>query len=94
MSQTLQQPDISENGTSGRWMTLIFDNDHTPLELVILTLIVATKCDVQEAEMEAWEAQAYGKAPVHFSTETECQAVAQMMENIGVKTAVQPEWDD
>ncbi|MBS1700539.1 MAG: ATP-dependent Clp protease adaptor ClpS [Armatimonadetes bacterium] len=94
MSQTLQQPEITDSGTSGRWMTLIFDNDETPLELVILTLMVSTKCDVQEAEMEAWEAQAYGKAPVHFSTEADCTAVAQAMENIGVKSAVQPEWDD
>lgn len=75
-------------------MTLIYDNDHTPLELVILTLIVATKCDVQEAETEAWEAQAYGKAPVHFSSETECREVAQNLEGIGVKTSVQPEWED
>ncbi len=75
-------------------MTIIYDNDHTPLDLVIMTVMIATQCTAEEAEIEAWETQAYGKAPIHFSSESECNHVAQVLEAIGVKTSVQPEWKE
>ena len=54
----------------------------------------ATGCDLDEASMETWEAHHFGKAPVHFDSEAECRHVAQMIEQIGVKTSVSPEWND
>lgn len=77
-----------------RWMVVIHNNDITPFDLVILTLMQATGCDLEEASMEAWEAHHFGKAPVHFSSETQCHQIAQMIEQVGVKTSVSPEWDD
>ena len=95
MNQVQQKPEIHENNSrTGRWMTVIFNNDHTPMELVVLTIMVATKCSAEEAEIETWEAHTYGHAPIHFSSEPECQEVAKVIEAIGVKTAVQPEWND
>ncbi|HLO99091.1 MAG TPA: ATP-dependent Clp protease adaptor ClpS [Fimbriimonas sp.] len=78
----------------GRFMTVIYDNDTTPLDMVIITIIAATGCTVEEATIEAWEAQAYGKAPIHFATQTECQLVATKMLSIGVHANVQPEWEE
>jgi ATP-dependent Clp protease adapter protein ClpS len=95
MSQTLIQPQIDNPGTgSGRWMVVIYNNDHTPMELVVLALIRATACTLQEAEMETWEAHHFGKAPVHFAAKQDCEKAAAVIESIGVKTEVTPEWDD
>ena len=94
MNQTQLAPEINETSLNGRFMTVIFDNDHTPLDLVVLTVMVATRCDAQEAEIETWEAQTYGKAPIHFASESECNQVASVLQTIGVKTEVCPEWED
>jgi ATP-dependent Clp protease adapter protein ClpS len=75
-------------------MTIIFNDDHTPIDLVVLTVIAATKCSVEEAEIETWEAHHYGKAPIHFSSESECDQVARVLQSIGVKTEVVPEWTE
>ena len=38
-------------------MTVIFDNDNVPRELVILTILAQTGGTVEEAEIEVWEAE-------------------------------------
>ncbi|HWA83635.1 MAG TPA: ATP-dependent Clp protease adaptor ClpS [Fimbriimonadaceae bacterium] len=95
MSQTLAEPRIDGPGVgSGRWMVVIFNDDHTPYDMVILALVRATGCDLREAEMETWEAHHFGKAPVHFSSKEECDQAAAVISSIGVKTEVCPEWED
>lgn len=78
----------------GRFMVLIFNNDHTDYETVIRVLMEATGCDVQEASIETWEAHHYGKASVHFAGEAACYAVAAIINSVGVQTEVQREWND
>ena len=95
MSQTLidprtHGPDVS----TGRWMVVIFNNDYTPFDVVILALVRATGCTMEEAEIEAWEAHTFGKAPVHFASKQECESAATVISSIGVKTEVAPEWND
>lgn len=95
MSQTITSPVENESSLrSARWMTVIFNNDVTPFDLVVITIMAATECGVEEAEIEAWEAHTYGKAPIHFSSEEECQIAASVMRSIGVKAEVCPEWND
>jgi ATP-dependent Clp protease adapter protein ClpS len=94
MSQTLLNPINELNGNSGRWMTMIFNNDITSMDEVMLALMTATQCSVEEAEIETWEAHTYGKAAVHFATESECREVATIISSVGVQTAVTPEWND
>lgn len=95
MSQTLIQPEISNPGVgSGRWMVVIYNNDHTPIDAVIEVLMRATGCGVDEAYMETWEAHNFGQAPCHFASQTECDTVASTISEIGVKTEVKPEWED
>lgn len=72
----------------------IFDNDTTPVDLVTLTIIASTNCTVDEAEIEVWEAQAYGKATIHFDSQSICERVASSMQLIGVRATVDPEWTD
>lgn len=75
-------------------MVLIFNNDETAFEDVIGILMRATGCGEQEAYFETWEAHHYGKAPVHFSNQNECEIVAAMIASIGVRTQVRREWDE
>ncbi len=95
MSQTLNLPILQPNQVGeSRWMVVIYNNDVTPFEAVIEILMLATKCDQEEASIEAWEAHHYGQASVHFAAKDECDAIATMIENIGVKAEVKPEWND
>lgn len=95
MSQTVLLPEIADGGTSrGRWMVVIYNNETNSFDEVILALMRATGCDADEAEIEAWEAHHYGKAPVHFASRTECDEAARVISSIGVKTEVTPEWQD
>ena len=94
MNQTQLAPEINDTSLSGRWMVVIFNDDHTPMDLVVLTIMVAPLCDTTEAEIETWEAHTYGKAPIHFASEAECNQVASVIRTIGVKTEVCLEWED
>ncbi len=93
MSSTLhlEAPDKTGAG-SGDHKVVIFNNDHTPQQLVTAALMAATKCDRKEAEIEVWEAEHYGKAAVHYASRAECEEVAQVMKAIGVESLVSTEW--
>jgi ATP-dependent Clp protease adaptor protein ClpS len=89
------EPEIANADLLGeRWMVVIFNNDTTPADAVLLILMQATKCDAEEAYMEMWEAHTFGKASVHFAPLAECEAVAELIETVGVKTEVKREWDE
>ena len=93
MSVPVLEPKTSDPGVgSGRWMTVIFNNDHTPMDDVIAILIEATGCGFEEAAIETWEAHHYGQAPVHFASRHECERAAEIISRIGVATEVTLEW--
>lgn len=95
MSQTLYKPKVDGPDTgTGRWMVVLYNDDHTPYEMVVIVLMRATKCSVDEAQTETWEAHHFGKAPVHFAAKGECEQAATIISSIGVKTEVCPEWND
>jgi ATP-dependent Clp protease adaptor protein ClpS len=75
-------------------MTVIFNNETTTMDEVVWVLMRATGCDEEEAEIEAWEAHTYGKAPVHFASKEECETAALTIQTVGVATEVVPEWND
>lgn len=89
-------PEVVEpgSGTKGRWMVTIFDNPHTMRGEVVGILMRATRCNREEAEMETWEAESFGKAQVHFGELVECESAASLIGTIGVKTEVSAEWRD
>ena len=72
----------------------MFNNDANTFEEVIDVLIRSTDCDAQEAFMETWEANAFGRANVHFAEKARCVSVAEMIESIGVVTEVKKEWEE
>ena len=95
MSQSVVEPEIQDTHSgTGRWMVVIYNNETNSMEEVVHVLIRATGCDVEEAEIETWEAHTFGKAPVHFAAKEECDAAAQIISSIGIKTEVALEWKD
>jgi ATP-dependent Clp protease adaptor protein ClpS len=94
MSRPELLPESHQETGSGRYMTLIFNNEHNSFDEVIFVLMRATGCDLEEASIEAWEAHHYGKAPVHFASQDECASVALVISSIGVETEVRKEWED
>jgi ATP-dependent Clp protease adaptor protein ClpS len=95
MSQSVVEPDIQETGSgTGRWMVVIYNNESNSMDEVIEVLIRATGCDIQEAEIEMWEAHTFGKAPVHFASKPECEDAAIIISSVGIKTEVALEWND
>ena len=95
MSQTVLEPEVIDSGsTAERWMVIIFNDETTYVGRVIKTLMRATRCPQNEALMEVWEAEHYGKARVHFADREECEQAAAIIRSIGVKTEVCPEWQD
>lgn len=79
---------------TGRWMTVIYNNDVNSVDEVVAAIMAATNCDLQEAAIETWEAHHMGKAPVHFATYEECDKAADIIGRIGVRTEVVKEWDE
>ena len=95
MSKVFCEPEVLDSSiATGRWMVTIFNNETNTFEEVIEILILATGCGSEEAYMETWEAHHYGKAHVHFSRRGECEVTAAMIGTIGIRTVVQPEWED
>ncbi|MBI1757578.1 MAG: ATP-dependent Clp protease adaptor ClpS [Fimbriimonas ginsengisoli] len=95
MSQTVLEPELSlDTLGQSRWMVTIFNNDTNSFAEVIAILIEATGCTIEEAQIEAWEAHTYGKAPVHFGALKVCDEAAGVISRIGVRAQVTPEWEN
>ncbi|MFZ4508858.1 MAG: ATP-dependent Clp protease adaptor ClpS [Fimbriimonas sp.] len=96
MSQStpILEPELNDQSHIGRWMVVIFNNETNSYDEVIEILMRSTKCDLEEAMIETWEAHHYGKAPVHFASQSECDRIAAMIASIGVGTEVCREWED
>ena len=95
MSKTvLESTHITDSSKEGGFKVVIFNNEHNSFEEVIGILVIATRCTIEEAEIEAWEAHTFGHANVFFHGKTRCEEVAQIIGTIGVKTEVVPEWQD
>jgi len=95
MSHVVLEPDITSDGTgAGRWMVVIYNNDTNSMDEVIEVLMLATRCEYDEAIIEMWEAHTFGKAAVHFASKSECEDAALIISSVGVKTEVAKEWND
>ncbi len=75
-------------------MVIIYNNDVNSVDEVEDVLMEATGCDATEASIETWEAHHFGKAAVHFSGREECQHAADIINAVGVRAEVSPEWED
>lgn len=58
------------------------------MDEVIEILILATACSFEEAEMETWEVHHLGKSVVHHGAQDECDDVADVIRQIGIRVEV------
>jgi len=88
---TIELPEIEGGGPgsgSGGWIVTVFDNDINTVEEVMMVLMAATQCDIQEAEIETWEIHHLGKSVVHHGGEEDCQDVGSLIATIGIRVEV------
>ena len=93
MERGLLEPIGVESNLGARWMVVIYNNETNTMEEVLSILMEATGCSSDEAYIETWEAHTYGKASVHFDSREECSRVSVLIQRIGVRTDVAPEWE-
>lgn len=90
---TLTLPDLEVQSSTAKqeeWTVIVYNNDVNTYEEVMTVLMLATGCDAEEAYIETWEVDHYGKASVHRSTEDECNRVADVIRAIGITVETQP----
>ncbi len=89
-TRTIDMPECMGTGT-GDHVVVIFNNDHTPFEVVVHVLMLATACGLQEAYTKTMEAHLSGSSIVYAGPEEDCQATAGVIERAGVRTLVRPD---
>ncbi len=90
----VELPDIETDGPGSwdsGWIVTVFDNDHNTIDQVIQILMIATECDLREAEIETWEIHHLGRSVVHHGAEEDCFGVAAIIGSIGIQVEVSEE---
>ena len=92
-TETIEKPSVDDGQTSGgdAWIVTVFDNPTNTWEEVITILIVATQCTFEEAHMETWEIDHLGKSVVHQADREECETVAEVISQIGIRVEISQE---
>ena len=91
--QNVELPEIEEQEltTKGEgWIVTVFDHDSISYEQVMFILMRATCCTSEEAYIESWEIDHYGKCIVHSASESECNKAATIISTIGIKVEATP----
>ena len=67
---------------------VVYDNDYNTVPEVIMILMQATACSLDEAQMETWEVHNLGKSVVHHGDHPECVRAAGIIRTIGIRVEV------
>ncbi|CAN5578529.1 hypothetical protein BH11ARM1_BH11ARM1_01810 [soil metagenome] len=85
----LEPVEIDSTGSGGRgWIVTVYNNEKNTYDEVITILMVATECTFDEAYMETWEVDKLGRSVVHLGGEEECNEVASVIAEIGIRVEV------
>ena len=90
---TIELPDLhtdDETKLGEGWVVTVYDNEVNTYEEVMLVLTLSTGCDGEEAYIEAWEIDHYGKCVVHRASEDECKKTADVIGKIGIRVEATP----
>ena len=71
------------------WRVILFNDEIHSFEEVILQLVKATGCTVEQAERIAWQAHAKGKAVAFEGTFEECFRVQGVLHEIQLVTEIE-----
>lgn len=89
--EIFDRPDVSGPKGGHGWIVTVFDNETNTVDQVIDILVVATNCSLDEAEMETWEVHHLGRSVVHHGGQEECETVAEVIRQIGIRVTVTEE---
>jgi ATP-dependent Clp protease adapter protein ClpS len=85
----LDRPEIDDrNGGGEVWVVIAFNNDYNTWDEVVNILMKATGCTKEEADIETWEIDNLGKSVVHHGDADECETVASVIRQIGMRVEV------
>jgi ATP-dependent Clp protease adapter protein ClpS len=89
----IERPEVTDGSTGHgpNWVVVVFNNPYNTYDEVITILMVATGCDFDEAYIETWEIDNLGKSVVHHGEQEECERVADVISQIGIKVKVSSE---
>ncbi|HRJ27780.1 MAG TPA: ATP-dependent Clp protease adaptor ClpS [Fimbriimonadaceae bacterium] len=73
------------------WVVTVYNNETNTYEEVITILMIATACTPDEAYIEAWEIDHYGRCGVHRASKEVCEDVAAIIRAIGIRVEVERE---
>ena len=73
------------------WMVTVYNNDYNTDIEVIAILMIATKCDAEEASIETWEIDKLGQSIVHRASQKECEEAAAIIATIGIRVEAEPD---
>jgi len=86
--ETIQTP--FEQKDKG-WIVTVYDNAVNTYMEVITILMLATKCDAEEAQIETWEIDNLGQSVVHSDSEENCLEAAKIIATIGIRVEATPD---
>ena len=87
----LDLPQTGDPKSGSGWIVTVYDNERNTVEQVIETLMNATACALDEAEMETWEVHFLGRSTVHHGGQEECERAAGVIRRIGIRVTVTEE---
>ncbi len=88
----LPEKTIEEKKVLGEgWIVTVFNNDTNTYDEVMRVLMIATGCNSEEAYIETWEIDHFGKCVVHKACESECKKAAEVIAMIGIQVEVTPD---
>ena len=92
-AQPIERPhlDSSTIPQHESWIVVVFNNETNTWDEVVMILMIATHCTLEEAEIETWEIDRLGKSVVHCADQDECEAVAAVIRQIGIQVEVKSE---
>ena len=91
---TIERPELVERPSEQAekdWIVTVYNNDYNTYEEVVIILMMATGCPIEEASMETWEVDNLGLSVVHHGREDDCRAAADIIAKIGIRVEVTKE---
>jgi len=89
----IERPEVTDGSTGAGecWIVTVFNNDYNTWDEVVMILIAATGCTLDEAHMETWEIDRLGKSVVHHGERGECSDAAKIIAEIGIRVEISQE---
>ena len=90
----IERPEVADSNTvqgGHDWIVTVFNNEVNTYDEVMIILMAATCCTMDEAAIETWEIDHLGKSVVHHGAQKECEKAATVIATIGIRVEVSQE---